>query len=194
MIEIPAWANKLLDEPTVQRHQIFYRKRGRPPKDAKTLPVALLCAIDAGQTTGVALFAPSWGIVLEAQDEDFAFAKTLFRRLPKKATVCIESGFCPSAEAVYRAGVYTGLALAKDFTPALIHPNAKAKVYKQSPPAEKRSLIALSYKTFNFAIGVSEGEGYFQHASDAVGIAFAYLRHNHNLQIPNFHLSMFHDW
>jgi hypothetical protein len=132
--------------------------------------------------------------VLEAKDEDFAFAKSLFQRLPKQATVCIESGFCPSAEAVYRAGVYTGLALARNFTPALIHPNAKAKVYKQSPPAEKRSVIAQSFNTFNLAYGETDGEGHFEHATDAVGIAFAYLRHNYNLDIPNFRLSMFHDW
>jgi hypothetical protein len=191
---LPAWVNKLLSEPTVERYMVFQRRKGRPPKEAINLPLPLLCAIDAGQTTGVALFAPAWGVALEAKDEDFAFAKTLFRRLPKQATVCIESGFCPSAEAVYRAGVYTGLAYARDFTPALIHPNAKAKVYKQSAPAEKRSVIAHSYNTFNFLLHRTEGDGQFQHASDAVGIAFAYLRNNYNLQIPNFHLSMFQEW
>jgi hypothetical protein len=194
MITLPTWVNKLLDEHTVQRYQIFHRKKGRPPKGTIDLPLPLLCAIDAGETTGVALFAPSWGVALEAEDKDFAFAKTLINLLPKKATVCIESGFCPSADAVYRAGVYAGLALAKGFTPALIHPNAKAKVYKECPPAETHSLIALSYSIFNFAMGDWDGKGYFQHASDAVGIAFAYLRHNFNFQIPNFRLSLFHDW
>jgi len=191
---LPAWVSNLLEEPTVQRCQVYHRRRGRPPKDAIDLPLPLLCAIDAGQTTGVALFTPAWGVVLEAKDEDFAFAKTLFRRLPKQATVCIESGFCPSAEAVFRAGVYAGLAHAKDFTPALIHPNAKAKVYKQSPPAEKRSVIAHSFNTFNFVYGGTDGEGHFQHACDAVGIAFAYLRNTYNLQIPNFRLSFNFDW
>jgi hypothetical protein len=194
MIKLPAWVNNLLEEPTVQRCQVYYRRKGRPPKGAIELPVPLLCAVDAGQTTGVALIARAWGVVLEAKDEYFVFAKALFRRLPTQATVCIESGFCPSAEAVFRAGVYAGLAHAKDFTPALIHPNAKAKVYKQSPPAEKRSVIAHSFNTFNFAYGGTDGEGHFEHACDAVGIAFAYLRNTYNLQIPNFRLSFNFDW
>jgi len=188
MIKLPAWVNKLLSEHTVQRHQVFHRRNGRPPKETIELPLPLLCAIDAGQTTGVAILTPSWGVVLEAKDEDFAFAKNLFQHLPKQATVCIESGFCPSAEAVYRAGVYTGLAYGKGFAPALIHPNAKAKVYKQSPLAEKRSVIAQSFNTFNFALARTDGEGHFEHATDAVGIAFAYLRHTYNLNIPNFQL------
>jgi hypothetical protein len=191
---LPKWVKGLLFEPTVERYKVFLRRRGRPPKDTIDLPPPLLCAIDAGQTTGVALLTSSWGVVLEAKDEDFAFAKPLLRRLPKEATVCIESGFCPSAEAVYRAGVYAGLALARDFTPALIHPNAKAKVYKQSPPAERISVIALSMKTFNLHMCKTEGKGHFEHASDAVGIAFAYLRHNYNLDIPNFRLSFTYDW
>jgi len=185
---LPKWVSTLLFLDSVECYQIYLRRRGRPPKEAITLPLPLLCAIDAGQTTGVALMTPAWGVVLEAKDEDFTFAKSLFRYLPKQATVCIESGFCPSAEAVYRAGVYTGLALAKDFTPALIHPNAKAKVYKHSALTEKRLLTVYSFRTFNFLPRRTVGEGYFQHASDAVGIAFAYLRHHHNLDIPNFQL------
>jgi hypothetical protein len=184
---LPKWVNKLLSEPTVERYMVFQRRKGRPPKEAINLPLPLLCTIDAGQTTGVALFTPAWGVALEAKDEDFAFAKTLLQHLPNEATVCIESGFCPSAEAVYRAGVYTGLALAKDFTPALIHPNAKAKVYKQSAPSEKRLVIAHSFNTFNFLLHKTEGDGQFQHACDAVGIGFAYLRHNHNIHFsPSF--------
>jgi hypothetical protein len=194
MTGLPKWVRNILLNDSVQRYQVYTRRRGRPPKDTIELPLPLLCAIDAGQTTGVAILTPAWGVALEAKDEDFAFAKTLFRRLPKQATVCIESGFCPSAEAVYRAGVYTGLALATGFTPALIHPNAKAKVYKQSPPAEKRSVIAHSFNTFNLAYNRADGSGHFEHACDAVGIAFAFLRHNYNLDIPNFRLSFNYDW
>jgi len=194
MTGLPKWVRNILLSDSVERYQVYIRRRGRPPKDTIELPVPLLCAIDAGQTTGVAILTPTWGVVLEAKDDDFAFAKTLLQRLPKQATVCIESGFCPSAEAVYRAGVYTGLAFARGFTPALIHPNAKAKVYKQSPPAEKVSVIAHSYNTFNFLLHKSEGKGHFEHACDAVGIAFTYLRHNYNLDIPNFRLSFNYEW
>jgi hypothetical protein len=194
MSGLPKWVDELLSDGIVERYVVFARPKGRPPKNALTLPVPLLCGIDAGHTTGVALFAPNWGVALEAKDEDFTFAKSLLQRLPKQATVCIESGFCPSAEAVYRAGVYAGLALARDFKPILIHPNAKAKVYTQSPPAEKLSVIALSFKTFNLTLRYTDGKGNLEHATDAVGIAFAYLRHHHNFQIPNFRLSLFEKW
>ena len=191
MIKLPVWVSNLLEEPTVQRCQVYYRRKGRPPKDAIDLPLPLLCAIDAGQTTGVALISRTWGVVLEAKDEYFVFAKALFRRLPKQATVCIESGFCPSAEAVYRAGVYTGLALANGFEPALIHPNAKAQIFKQSPLSTKRLLIVKALQTFNFTPKKTVGDGYFQHASDALGVAFTYLRHNHNIPTPDIVLPLF---
>jgi hypothetical protein len=98
--------------------------------------------------------------------------------------VCIESGFCPCADAVYRAGVYTGLAFANKFMPAMIHPNAKAQIFKQSPLSTKRLLLSHAFQSFNFALHKTEGDGYFQHASDAVGLAFAFLRHNHNIPTP----------
>jgi len=188
---LPAWVRKLLSHERVERYQVYARRKGRPTKDKHSVPLPLLCAIDAGQTTGVALLSPSWAVVLEAQDKDFAFAKTLFRRLPKQATVCIESGFCPSAEAVYRAGVYAGLALANGFEPALIHPNAKAQIFKQSPLSTKRLLIVKALQTFNFVPRKTVGDGYFQHASDALGVAFTYLRHNYNIPTPDIILPLF---
>jgi len=191
MRAVSAWVNKLLSDSRVERYQVFQRRKGRPTKTTLKVPLPILCAIDAGQTTGVALLSPSWAVVLEAQDKDFAFAKTLFRRLPKRATVCIESGFCPSAEAVYRAGVYTGLAFANGFEPALIHPNAKAQIFKQSPLSTKRLLIVKALQTFNFVPKKTVGDGYFQHASDALGVAFTYLRHNHNIPTPDIVLPLF---
>jgi hypothetical protein len=188
---IPAWVKKLLSDSRVERYQVYARRKGRPTKEKHKVPLPLLCAIDAGQTTGVALLSPSWAVVLEASDEDFGFAEFLLPRLPKQATVCIESGFCPSAEAVYRAGVYTGLARARGFTPALIHPNAKANIFKQSRPSVKRLLIVKSLQTFNFTPKKTEGDGYFQHASDALGIAFTYLRHHHNIPTPDITLPLF---
>jgi len=191
MRTVPAWVWKLLSDSRVERYQVYLRRKGRPTKDKHRVPLPLLCAIDAGQTTGVALLSPKWATVLEAEDKDFAFAKTLFRRLPKRATVSIESGFCPSAEAVYRAGVYTGLALANGFEPALIHPNAKAQIFKQSALSTKRLLIVKALQTFNFTPKKTVGDGYFQHASDALGIAFTYLRHNHNIPTPDIVLPLF---
>ena len=185
------WVRGILAYDTVERYQVYARRRGRPTKTTLKVPLPILCAIDAGQTTGVALLSPSWGVVLEAGDKDFAFAKTLFRRLPKQATVCIESGFCPSAEAVYRAGVYTGLALANGFEPALIHPNAKAQIFKQSPLSAKRLLMVKALQTFNFTPKKTVGNGYFQHASDALGVAFTYLRHNYNIPTPDIVLPLF---
>jgi hypothetical protein len=187
---LPAWANDLLSDSRVQRFQLFHRRKGRPPKGTITLPLPLLCAIDAGETTGVALLTPSWAVVLEAWDKDLAFAKTLFHHLPKQATVCVESGFCPCADAVYRAGVYAGLSIANGFDPALIHPNAKAHIFKQSPLSAKRLLIAHCLQTFNFGLGATNGDGYFQHSADALGVAFTYLRHHHNIPTPNINLPL----
>jgi len=198
MKAVPAWVNNLLSDSRVERYQVYLRRKGRPTKSTRRVPVPLLCAIDAGETTGVALLSPSWAVVLEARDKDFGFAKFLLSRLPKqvrstgdrRATVCIESGFCPSAEAVYRAGVYTGLALANDFEPALIHPNAKAQIFKQSRLSTKCILIAKALQTLNFAPHTFEGDGYFQHASDALGVAFTYLRHNYNIPTPDIALPL----
>jgi hypothetical protein len=182
--QLPVWVNSLLSEYRVERYQVYLRRKGRPPKKTLKLPLPLLCAVDAGKTTGVALLSPAWAVVLEAQDEDFHFAETLFFHLPKKAKVCIESGFCPCADAVYRAGVYTGLAFAHQFMPALIHPNAKAQPFKQTPLSARRLLLVHSLQPLNLALEKTQGEGYFQHASDAVGLAYAYLRHNHNIPTP----------
>ena len=191
MTGLPKWVRNILLSDSVERYQVYMRRRGRPPKDTIELPVPLLCAIDAGQTTGVAILTPTWGVVLEAKDDDFAFAKTLLQRLPKQATVCIESGFCPCADAVYRAGVYTGLAFARGHKPALIHPNAKANIFKQSRLSTKCILIAKALQTFNLKPRTFEGDGYFQHASDALGVAFTYLRHNHNIPTPDIVLPLF---
>jgi hypothetical protein len=198
---LPAWVNKLLSDSKVERYQVYLRRKGRPTKETLRFPLPLLCAIDAGETTGVALWSPSWAVVLEADDEDFAFAKTLLLHLPKqarsagdrreRATVCIESGFCPSADAVFRAGVYTGLAYANDLTPILIHPNAKAQVFKQSRLSTKCLLIARALQHFNFAPHRVEGDGYFQHASDALGLAFTYLRRYHDISTPDIILPLF---
>jgi hypothetical protein len=182
--QLPLWVNNLLSESRVKRYQVYLRRKGRPPKKTLKLPLPLLCAIDAGGTTGVALLTPYWAVVLEADDNDFLFAELLFIHLPKKAKVCIESGFCPCADAVYRAGVYTGLAFAHKFMPALIHPNAKAQIFKQTSLSAKRLLLSHALQPFNFALAKTYGDGYFQHASDAVGLAFAYLRHNHNIPTP----------
>jgi hypothetical protein len=190
MKAVPAWVNKLLSDSRVERYQVFVRRKGRPTKETRRMPLPLLCAVDAGETTGVALLSPSWAVVLEARDKDFGFAELLIPRLPKQATLCIESGFCPCADAVYRAGVYTGLALARGHKPALIHPNAKAQIFKQSPLSAKRPLIVKALQTFNFAPNRTVGEGYFQHASDALGVAFTYLRHNHNIPTPNITLPL----
>ena len=184
----PKWAEGLLYAPTVERYQVYARRKGRPKKETLTVPLPLLCAIDAGETTGVALLSPLWAVVLEADDEDFAFAKTLLRRLPKQATVCIESGFCPSADAVFRAGVYAGLAYANDLTPILIHPNAKANIFKHSRLSAKCILISKALQTFNFVPKRFDGDGYFQHASDALGVAFTYLRKYHDIPTPNIQL------
>jgi hypothetical protein len=186
----PKWAEGLLSAPAVERYQVYFRRRGRPTKETLTLPLPLLCAIDAGETTGVALLSPLWAVVLEADDEDFAFAKTLLQHLPKQATVCIESGFCPSADAVFRAGVYTGFAYANDFSPILIHPNAKAHIFKHSRPSAKRLLISKILQPFNFAPKRIEGDGYFQHASDALGVAFTYLRRYHDIPTPDIQLPL----
>jgi len=198
---VPAWVNKLLSDSRVERYQVYVRRKGRPTKEKRKVPVPLLCAIDAGETTGVALLSPSWAVVLEARDKDFGFAKFLFSYLPKQvrsagdqreqATVCIESGFCPSADAIYRAGVYTGLAFARGFEPVLIHPNAKAHIFKHSRLSTKCILISKALQTFNFAPHTFEGDGYFQHASDALGLAFTYLRHNHNIPTPDIILPLF---
>jgi len=191
MKALPAWVNKLLSDSRVERYQVYMRRKGRPTKDKHSVPLPLLCAIDAGETTGVALLSPSWAVVLEARDKDFGFAETLLRHLPKQATVSIESGFCPCADAVYRAGVYTGLALARKHQPALIHPNAKAQIFKQSRLSTKCILIAKALQTFNFVPKKTVGDGYFQHASDALGVAFTYLRHNHNIPTPDIVLPLF---
>jgi hypothetical protein len=182
--QLPLWVNTLLSEHRVERYQIYVRRKGRPPKKTLKLPLPLLCAIDAGKTTGAALLSPAWVVVLEADDNDIRFAETLFRYLPKTAKVCIESGFCPCADAVYRAGVYTGSALAHKFVPALIHPNAKAQIYKQTPLSAKRLLLAYSLQPLNLTLEKTQGEGYFQHAADAVGVAYAYLKHHHNIPTP----------
>jgi len=184
----PKWAEGLLYAPTVERYQVYARRKGRPKKETLTVPLPLLCAIDAGETTGVALLSPLWAVVLEADDEDFAFAKTLLRRLPKQATVCIESGFCPSADAVFRAGVYAGLAYANDLAPILIHPNAKANIFKHSRLSAKCILISKALQTFNFVPKRFDGDGYFQHASDALGVAFTYLRKYHDIPTPDIQL------
>jgi hypothetical protein len=191
MRKVPAWVNKLLSDSRVERYQVFVRRKGRPTKKTHRLPLPLLCAIDAGETTGIALWSPSWAVVLEARDKDFGFAEFFIPRLPKQATLCIESGFCPCADAVYRAGVYTGLARARGFEPALIHPNAKAQIFKQSRLSQKGLLIFKALQTFNFAPYRVEGDGYFQHASDALGLAFTYLRHNHNIPTPDIVLPLF---
>ena len=191
MRTVPAWVRKLLPDSRVERYQVYVRRKGRPTKEKRKVPVPLLCAIDAGETTGVALLSPSWAVVLEARDKDFGFAKFLLPRLPKQATVCIESGFCPSADAIYRAGVYTGLAFARGFEPVLIHPNAKAHIFKHSRLSTKCILISRALQTFNFAPHTFEGDGYFQHASDALGLAFTYLRHNHNIPTPDIILPLF---
>jgi hypothetical protein len=190
MRTVPAWVNKLLAESGVERYQVYVRRKGRPTKETRKVPLPLLCAIDEGETTGVALLSPSWAVVLEADDEDFAFAKTLLRRLPKQATVCIESGFCPSADAVFRAGVYVGLAYANDLTPTLIHPNAKANIFKHSRLSTKCILISKALQTFNFVPHRFEGDGYFQHASDALGVAFTYLRRQYDIPTPNIQLPL----
>jgi len=190
--QLPLWVNDLLSEHRVKRYQVYLRRKGRPPKDSLKLPLPLLCAIDAGKTTGVALLSPAWAVVLEADDEDFLFAELFFTHLSKarkvKAKVCIESGFCPCADAVYRAGVYTGLAFANKLIPALIHPNAKAQIFKQTPLSVKRLLLTQAFQPFNLALSKTVGEGYFQHAADALGITFAYLRHNHNIPTPTIRL------
>jgi hypothetical protein len=189
---LPLWVNDLLSEQRVKRYQVYLRRKGRPPKKTLKLPLPLLCAIDAGKTTGAALLTPAWAVVLEADDEDFLFAELFFIHLSKarkvKAKVCIESGFCPCADAVYRAGVYTGLAFANKLMPALIHPNAKAQIFKQTPLSAKRLLLSHSLQPLNLTLAKTEGEGYFQHAADAVGLAFAYLRHNHNIPTPTIRL------
>jgi len=191
MKALPAWVSEILSDSKVERYQVYARRKGRPTKKTITLPVPLLCAIDAGETTGVALLTPSWAVVLEARDKDFGFAEFFVPRLPKQATVCIESGFCPCADAVYRAGVYTGLAFARGHKPALIHPNAKAQIFKQSRLSTKCILIAKALQTFNLKPHTFEGDGYFQHASDALGLAFTYLRHNHNIPTPDIILPLF---
>jgi len=190
-MRLPAWVRNILSDSRVERYQVYIRRKGRPTKETRRMPVPLLCAIDAGETTGVALLTPSWAVVLEARDKDFSFAEFLCPRLPKQATVCIESGFCPCADAVYRAGLYTGLALARGHKPTLIHPNAKANIFKQSRLSTKCILIARALQTFNFAPHAFEGDGYFQHASDALGLAFAYLRHHHNIPTPDIVLPLF---
>jgi hypothetical protein len=182
------WLHPLLSE--AERYRVFLRRKGRPPKGTIPFPLPLLCAIDAGETTGVALLSPSWAVVLEADDEDFQFAQRLFSLLPKQATVCVESGFCPCADAVFRAGVYTGLAYGRGIVPTLIHPNAKAQIFKQSPLPAKRLLISHTLETFNLALIKAEGDGYFQHATDAVGLAFAYLRRAHNIPTPKVQLML----
>jgi hypothetical protein len=189
-MKLPVWVNKLLSDSRVERYQVYVRRKGRPMKETRRMPVPLLCAIDAGETTGVALLSPSWAVVLEARDKDFSFAEFLYPRLPKQATVCIESGFCPCADAVYRAGLHTGLALARGHKPTLIHPNAKANIFKQSRLSTKCLLISKCLQTFNFAPHGFEGDGYFQHASDALGVAFTYLRHYHNIPTPNIQLPL----
>jgi hypothetical protein len=186
--QLPSWVNDLLSEFRVQRYQVYLRRKGRPPKKTIKLPLPLLCTVDAGNTTGVALLSPAWAVVLEADDNDFLFAETLFFHLPRKATVCIESGFCPCADAVYRAGVYTGLAFAKNFTPTLIHPNAKAKIFKQTPLSAKHLLLTSALQPLNLSLAKTYGEGYFQHAADAVGLAFAYLRQKHHIPTPTISL------
>jgi hypothetical protein len=76
--QLPLWVNNLLSESRVKRYQVYLRRKGRPPKKAVKLPLPLLCAIDAGGTTGVALLTPYWAVVLEADDNDFLFAELLF--------------------------------------------------------------------------------------------------------------------
>jgi hypothetical protein len=68
--------------------------------------------------------------------------------------------------------------------PALIHPNAKAQIFKQTSLSAKRLLLSHALQPFNFALAKTYGDGHFQHASDAIGLAFAYLRHNHNIPTP----------
>ncbi len=191
MSRMPQFVDELLSNGIVLRYQVFMRPKGRPPKGTLTVPLPLLCGIDAGQTTGVALLSPSWAVVLEAKDDNFSFAQFLFQHLPKQATVCIESGFCPSAEAVYRAGVYTGLAFAKDITPILIHPNAKPLAFKQAPASLRNQLISEILRAFRLFQTKAEGYGCPEHASDALGVAIAYLRREHNIPLPNISFTLF---
>ncbi len=190
MSRLPQWVHELLSDGILLRYQVFMRPKGRPPKKTLTLPLPLLCAVDAGQTTGVALLSPSWAVLLEARDDDFCFAKHLFQHFPKQETLCIESGFCPSAEAVYRAGVYAGFAYANDITPILIHPNAKPLVFKQSPLSLKAQVITHTLRAFRLFQTFSEGYGVPEHASDALGVALAYLRKEYNTPLPDFQFNL----
>jgi len=165
---------------------VYERPKGKPKDTAEDFlsflqeeDEPLLIALDVGETMGIVVMSKSAVFLGQAHDRNYYIAGEIANILDRywdNSVVLIESGFCPSAEAIFRSGVAFGAFNDRRFSKIyLVHPNAKPAPAKANDTIKSHftffCLRLLGYKTVHPVPSIP-------HCASAFGLILKYLRDN----------------